>query len=209
MYLTDFCCLPLFFLPLLAFYTFFYILMRDYKGEEGVNEDRFVRYFINTCKRKRKKNPKRIEGLIFFIGIVLLICVTCKKAVFFNDPELYYWIFSTLAQVFGALLGLIAVIITTLIINHKIIETNQNITDNTFLVNIRTDTKISLYPIAFVLIYSIIALALSQILIQTQFCKFIIFIFGIEIPILALFSLTSLMSIVSKYFFHQVKKDSK
>jgi hypothetical protein len=135
--------------------------------------------------------PFIIKRMRFFALLILLIFIWKSKGISFNDEQLYYWVFSTLAQVFGALLGLLVITITSIIFRFgddasRVLKC---------LENIKNEAKYLLYPAGLVLMYSIMALALSQFLITSWFCKVIIIILGIEVPILAISTTPKIMDI--------------
>lgn len=105
-----------------------------------------------------------------------------------------YWVFSTLAQVFGALIGLLVIIISTVILGY---ERSSGLLLKCSA-NIKNDIRFSLYPSVIVLLYSIIPLSISSFLIKYEFCRVIITIFGMEIPILAIYSLIPLIDIIEE-----------
>jgi hypothetical protein len=142
--------------------------------------------------RFRREGFLRIIALIFLLS--LSFCFGCKGiyGYSFNDQQLYYWVFSTLAQVFGALIGLLVIIISTVILGYERISGLPL----KCLENIKNDIRFSLYPSVLVLLYSIIFLSSSSFLIKYEFCRVIITIFGMEIPILAIDSLIPLIYII-------------
>ena len=122
---------------------------------------------------------------------IIFAFIWISKGILFNDEQLYYWVFSTLAQVFGALLGLLVITITTIIFGFG----HDASLKLECLENIKDEAKYLLYPAGLVLMYSIMALALSQFLISSWFCKVIIIILGIEVPILAISTTPKIMDI--------------
>jgi ABC-type protease/lipase transport system fused ATPase/permease subunit len=109
-------------------------------------------------------------------------------------------VFSTLAQVFGAFLGLAVIVISTVILGYE----RDSEKPLKCLKDIKIYTKFALYPLLFVLVYSIFFLILAPFAIAVYY-KVIIIICGMEIPMLAIFSQTVLVDIIKQCIDEKIK----
>jgi hypothetical protein len=167
---------------------------------------------LDECKEKHNIIKAYYEGIIYYsqirfrgegfsriIALIILLCLSFGFGCIwidgysFNNQQLYYYVFSTLAQVFGALIGLLVIIITTVILRSERNSASLKCTEN-----IKNDIRFSLFPSAIILIYSIVILSISPFLIETEFCRVIITICGMEIPILAIDALIPLIHIIEE-----------
>lgn len=144
--------------------------------------------------RFRLEGFRRIIVLFLFLSLSFWFGCIWIEGYSFNDQQLYYWVFSTLAQVFGALIGLLVIIISTVILGYE----RSSGVPLKCSANIKNDIRFSLYPSVIVLLYSIILLSISSFVIKYEFCRVIITIFGMEIPILAIYSLIPLIDIIEE-----------
>jgi hypothetical protein len=184
--MTNTVCIIIFGLTLLIYYFFCIWLSENWKellkqqckdAHNTINAyfRTFFYYYPKTGLRKERR--LKLAMLIFVLFITFYCGILKSEGVLFNEQQYYYRVFGTLAQIFGALLGLLVMTISILINTIK-----------------KNDIRFSLYPSAIVLIYSTILIPLSPVLIKYQFCKVFIIVLGIEIPILAIFSLAPLIS---------------
>ena len=186
-YSNEICCSVFFSLIFFIYFAFYFWLHEEKQNALKENSASFRFFFGSFWKLVKGRKGGFLALLIIFVFI------WWSKGISFNNEQLYYWVFSTLAQVFGALLGLIAIAITTLIFSSKISLSREFkcLGTNT----LRNEAIYLVYPTGFVLIYSIMALSLSRFLINCWFCKVLIIILGIEVPILAIISLLTLKDI--------------
>jgi len=193
----------------------FWVTFRRYPRIGLINEGKKWNEILDECKEKhniinayfwgifyryprvrfKPEGFRRIITLIFFLSLSFCFGCIWFKGYSFNDRQLYYWVFSTLAQVFGALIGLLVIIISTVILGY---ERSSDLRSLNCTENIKNDIRFSLLPSAIILLYSIIILSISPFLIKTEFCRVIITIFGMEIPILAIDSLIPLIHIIEE-----------
>lgn len=134
----------------------------------------------------------RIGIITIFVAFLSL----CKWWGCFNEPDAFFWVFSTLAQVFGALLALLA--INVFFFSDRRFSKQRNKKSETEKnggsLYSTSAAMISLRCIAAVLFYSIIILAFSNFFsVYSEICMITIIIFGVELP---LFAITSLIPLI-------------
>ena len=141
---------------------------------------------------------------ILLITIFVAFLSLCKWWGCFNEPDAFFWVFSTLAQVFGALLALLAISVfffsdrRSSVQRNKKSETEKN---GGSLYSTSKAAMISLRCIAAVLFYSIIILAFSNFFsVYSEIGMITIIIFGVELPIFAITSLIPLIVQVQTLF---------
>ena len=135
----------------------------------------------------------------------------------FMDANTFYWVFSTLAQVFGALLALLGVFMIFKLDRYKVLlesvdkGTSESYIPNRGTKDIQTDvlksrqdfierSKLTLSLTAFVVIYSIIILPLSGYLISKKLIAILLMmIFGITVPIIVLIVIVSFIMMSFPY----------
>jgi hypothetical protein len=149
----------------------------------------FCRYKI--CPNRYPPNIKDFKKRIIIL-IVVLIGLNIMLNIVLNAPstDLFFWAFSTLAQVFGAFVGLAIVVITTVIIGYE-----QDNKPSVCLENIIAETKLATYPSVLVVAYSIFFVIIPSTVFGDWY-KVIIIVCGMEIPLLAIFSLTVLIDTI-------------
>ena len=189
----------------------FRVIFCRYPRIRLINEGKKWNEILDECKEKHNIIKAYFRGIIYYsrirfrregffriIALIILLCLSfCFGCILiegysFNNQQLYYYVFSTLAQVFGALIGLLVIIISTVILSYE----RSSGLPLKCLENIKNDIRFSLYPSVIVLLYSIIFLSMSPFLIKTEFCRVIITICGMEMPILAIDSLIPLIGII-------------
>ncbi len=158
------------------------------------------RAMLEELKEGIKKNKAKLKEYILYFCLFAIGFIVAWLYLYLNycsgtcDIDTFQWVFSTLAQVFGTLLGLY--IVALFYVNDKICDAQTKIIQMRlekraeYLEEIESVNKsfwnTSIVVIIFfisIIIYSIIILSSSNALIDTNFADYIILYLGILFPL--------------------------